>query len=177
MGSPDRLPSKSLSPLQVLSSHNNKPSTRKYRAIIVILFHSFIGPTEHCTSRSRGEWRGLSPKSKNALNAIDFTDPGGLLSALFKKLCRFLVKLVTNILKNFLFIQDHFEINVSPLTIGITAHFYKKMMTFAFPEKDAEIIDEDFEIEKKQKKKIRKSKVNYNVFFKQKKYDQYKERN
>ncbi|XP_023323171.1 protein KIAA0100 isoform X4 [Eurytemora carolleeae] len=55
-------------------------------------------------------------------------------------------------------VKDHFEINVSPLTIGITAHFYKKMMTFAFPEKDAEIIDEDFEIEKKQKKKLRKSK-------------------
>ena len=126
---------------------------------------------------SNYKYPGQRPKSKNALNAIDFTDPGGLLSALFKKLCRFLVKLVTNILKNFLFIQDHFEINVSPLTIGITAHFYKKMMTFAFPEKDAEIIDEDFEIEKKQKKKIRKSKVNYNVFFKQKKYDQYKERN
>jgi len=38
------------------------------------------------------------------------------------------------------------------------------MMTFAFPEKDAEIIDEDFEIEKKQKKKLRKSKVNYLCF-------------
>ena len=48
---------------------------------------------------------------------------------------------------------------MSPLTIGITAHFYKKMMTFAFPEKDADTIDEEFEIDKKQKKKSRKSKV------------------
>ena len=55
--------------------------------------------------------------------------------------------------------QDHFEINVAPLTICITALFYKKMMTFAFPEKDAETFDDDFEADKKSKKKNKKSKV------------------
>jgi len=55
-------------------------------------------------------------------------------------------------------VKDHFEINVSPLTIGITAHFFKKMIIFAFPEKDAEVNQEEFEMEKKQKKKNRKSK-------------------
>ena len=45
------------------------------------------------------------------------------------------------------------------MTIGITAHFFKKMIIFAFPEKDAEVNQEEFEMEKKQKKKNRKSKV------------------
>ena len=47
---------------------------------------------------------------------------------------------------------------MAPLTICITALFYKKMMTFAFPEKDAETFDDDFETEKT-KKKNKKSKV------------------
>ena len=56
------------------------------------------------------------------------------------------------------FLQDHFEINVAPLTIEITAQFYKKMMAFAFPEKDADAIEDDFEVERKQKKKVKKPK-------------------
>ena len=55
--------------------------------------------------------------------------------------------------------QDHFEINVAPLTICITALFYKKMMTFAFPEKDEASFDDDFDSDKKNKKKNKKSKV------------------
>jgi len=43
-----------------------------------------MGLTEHCTPRSRGGGGGLSPKFKNPLNTIDFTDPGGLISAWFK---------------------------------------------------------------------------------------------
>merc|ERR1719219_3226317 len=55
-------------------------------------------------------------------------------------------------------VKDHFEINVVPLTIGITAHFHKKMMAFAFPEKDPEQLEEEQEVEKKSKKKNKKSK-------------------
>jgi hypothetical protein len=54
--------------------------------------------------------------------------------------------------------QDHFEINVAPLTIGITAQFYKKMMAFAFPEKDTDTLEEDYELDKRQKKKVKKPK-------------------
>ena len=32
-------------------------------------------------------------------------------------------------------VNDHFEINLVPLTIGITQSFYKKIVLFAFPEK------------------------------------------
>jgi len=49
---------------------------------------------------------------------------------------------------------------VAPLTIEITAQFYKKMMAFAFPEKDADAIEDDFEVERKQKKKVKKPKEN-----------------
>ena len=55
-------------------------------------------------------------------------------------------------------VKDHFEINVVPLTIGITAHFHKKMMAFAFPEKDPDQLEEEQEVEKKSKKKNKKSK-------------------
>jgi len=53
-------------------------------------------------------------------------------------------------------VRDHFEINIAPLTINITAHFYKKMMNFAFPEKDEEQL-EDYEVDKKSKKKNKKN--------------------
>ena len=33
--------------------------------------------------------------------------------------------------------KDHFEINLVPLTIGITYVFFKKIMTFCFPEKSS----------------------------------------
>merc|ERR1719244_1564269 len=55
-------------------------------------------------------------------------------------------------------VRDHFEINIAPLTICITAHFYKKMMNFAFPEKDTEQLEEDYEDDKRQKKKNKKAK-------------------
>jgi len=54
-------------------------------------------------------------------------------------------------------VRDHFEINIAPLTINITAHFYKKMMNFAFPEKDAEHLEEDYDMDKKSKKKSKKN--------------------
>ena len=50
-------------------------------------------------------------------------------------------------------VRDHFEINIAPLTIGITAHFYKKMMNFFFPEQ----IEEE-EADRKQRKKAKKLK-------------------
>ena len=34
-------------------------------------------------------------------------------------------------------VHDHFEINLAPLTIGITQSFYKKIIAFCFPEKTA----------------------------------------
>eukprot|EP00090_Calanus_glacialis_P005198 TRINITY_DN14003_c0_g1_i1.p1 TRINITY_DN14003_c0_g1~~TRINITY_DN14003_c0_g1_i1.p1 ORF type:complete len:1873 (+),score=761.29 TRINITY_DN14003_c0_g1_i1:223-5619(+) len=54
-------------------------------------------------------------------------------------------------------VRDHFEINIAPLTINITAHFYKKMMNFAFPEKDTEQLEEDYDVDKKSKKKAKKN--------------------
>ncbi len=36
-------------------------------------------------------------------------------------------------------VHDHFEINVAPLTIGITQSFYKKIIAFCFPDKTAEV--------------------------------------
>lgn len=32
-------------------------------------------------------------------------------------------------------VKAHFEINLVPLTIGITQAFYKRIMAFCFPEK------------------------------------------
>jgi len=61
-------------------------------------------------------------------------------------------------------VRDHFEINIAPLTINITAHFYKKMMNFAFPEKDTEQLEEDFDVDKKSKKK-NKNKKNASTSF------------
>ena len=34
-------------------------------------------------------------------------------------------------------VKDHFEINVVPLTIGITQSFFKKIMAFCFPDREA----------------------------------------
>jgi hypothetical protein len=41
------------------------------------------------------------------------------------------------------------------------------MMAFAFPEKDADAIEDDFEVERKQKKKVKKPKENLpiSIFF------------
>ena len=39
-------------------------------------------------------------------------------------------------------VNDHFEINLVPLTIGITQIFYKKIMEFCFPNKPLDTIDE-----------------------------------
>ena len=53
-------------------------------------------------------------------------------------------------------VRDHFEINIAPLTIAITAQFYKRMMNFAFPEKDADALEDDYELDKKSKKQKKK---------------------
>lgn len=39
-------------------------------------------------------------------------------------------------------IKEHFEINVVPLTIGLTKKFYNTMLKFCFPERDPEGIEE-----------------------------------
>merc|ERR1712025_802732 len=49
-------------------------------------------------------------------------------------------------------VRDHFEINIAPLTIAITKQFYTRMLKFAFPEKVADQLEDDFEMEKKSKK-------------------------
>ena len=36
-------------------------------------------------------------------------------------------------------VKAHFEINLVPLTIGITQAFYKRIMTFCFPEKQSDL--------------------------------------
>ena len=54
---------------------------------------------------------------------------------------------------------------MAPLTINITAQFYKKMMAFAFPEKDTDTLEEDYEVDRKQKKKIKKPKGSRSCFF------------
>jgi len=59
-----------------------------------------------------------------------------------------------------LIVRDHFEINIAPLTIAITAHFYKKMMNFFFPEQ----IEEE-EVDRKQRKKTKKEKKGANTSF------------
>ena len=64
-------------------------------------------------------------------------------------------------------VRDHFEINIAPLTINITAHFYKKMMTFAFPEKDDDQLEvgyrEGVEKRKKKNKKSRSASTSFYV--------------
>ncbi|XP_066139777.1 protein hobbit isoform X1 [Euwallacea fornicatus] len=55
-------------------------------------------------------------------------------------------------------VKEHFEINLVPLTIGLTKKFYNTMMKFSFPERDAEASDfndrasEDGDAEVKNKK-------------------------
>jgi hypothetical protein len=39
-------------------------------------------------------------------------------------------------------VHDHFEINLAPLTIGITQSFYKKIIAFCFPDKTSEVTSE-----------------------------------
>ncbi|KAF5270674.1 hypothetical protein FQA39_LY01412 [Lamprigera yunnana] len=49
-------------------------------------------------------------------------------------------------------VKEHFEINVVPLTIGLTKKFYNTMLKFCFPEKDPDNIDgergEDMDVER-----------------------------
>ncbi|XP_050545881.1 protein KIAA0100 isoform X3 [Daktulosphaira vitifoliae] len=52
-------------------------------------------------------------------------------------------------------VKEHFEINVVPLTIGMTKKFYNIMMRFCFSERDSENIDN---IETEEKCKIKKNK-------------------
>ncbi|PNF40865.1 hypothetical protein B7P43_G15929 [Cryptotermes secundus] len=40
-------------------------------------------------------------------------------------------------------VKEHFEINVVPLTIGLTKKFYNTMLKFCFPERDPDTIDGD----------------------------------
>ncbi|XP_065335800.1 protein hobbit [Cloeon dipterum] len=40
-------------------------------------------------------------------------------------------------------VKEHFEINVVPLTIGLTKNFYNTMLKFCFPERDPNTIDDD----------------------------------
>ena len=71
-------------------------------------------------------------------------------------------------------VRDHFEINIAPLTINITAQFYKRMMNFAFPEKDAEHLDDEYEMEKKSKKnkkKLRGASTSFYVAYPEEKDD------
>ena len=58
-------------------------------------------------------------------------------------------------------VKDHFEINLSPLTINITHAFYFKIMHFCFPEKPE--YEEQFNAETKKKKKSGKNKSNFYV--------------
>uniref|UniRef100_A0A146MBQ1 UPF0378 protein KIAA0100 n=5 Tax=Lygus hesperus TaxID=30085 RepID=A0A146MBQ1_LYGHE len=46
-------------------------------------------------------------------------------------------------------VKEHFEINLVPLTIGLTKKFYNKMIKFCFSERDAEDESEDGEAAKK----------------------------
>ena len=71
-------------------------------------------------------------------------------------------------------VRDHFEINIAPLTINITAQFYKRMMNFAFPEKDADHLEDEYEIEKKSKKnkkKLRGASTSFYVAYPEEKDD------
>ena len=63
-------------------------------------------------------------------------------------------------------VRDHFEINIAPLTIAITALFYKRMMNFAFPEKDTDHLEDDYDVvDKKSKKHKKKSKTASTSFY------------
>lgn len=39
-------------------------------------------------------------------------------------------------------VKEHFEINIAPITIGMTYQFFKTLFKFCFPEKDPEKLDE-----------------------------------
>ncbi|ERL90639.1 hypothetical protein D910_07986 [Dendroctonus ponderosae] len=62
-------------------------------------------------------------------------------------------------------VKEHFEINLVPLTIGLTKKFYNTMMKFCFPERDTEVLDYndrasedgDSELQKSKKGKSKKS--------------------
>ena len=62
-------------------------------------------------------------------------------------------------------VRDHFEINIAPLTIAITAHFYKRMMNFAFPEKDPDQLEDEYEVDKKSRKSKKKSRAASTSFY------------
>ena len=49
--------------------------------------------------------------------------------------------------------KAHFEINLVPLTIGITQAFYKRIMAFCFPEKASDSSAEEAAIPSKDRKK------------------------
>lgn len=56
-------------------------------------------------------------------------------------------------------VKEHFEINVVPLTIGLTKKFYNTMMSFCFPGRDPDNIDGEGidEMEPADSKGLRKS--------------------
>ena len=49
-------------------------------------------------------------------------------------------------------VKAHFEINLVPLTIGITQAFYKRIMAFCFPEKASDTNSEELNPPKDRKK-------------------------
>ena len=49
-------------------------------------------------------------------------------------------------------VKAHFEINLVPLTIGITQAFYKRIMAFCFPEKISDLSQSEEKYESKDKK-------------------------
>ena len=49
-------------------------------------------------------------------------------------------------------VKAHFEINLVPLTIGITQAFYKRIMAFCFPEKISDLSHSEEKYESKDKK-------------------------
>lgn len=65
-------------------------------------------------------------------------------------------------------VKEHFEINLVPLTIGMTKKFYSTMMKFSFPEREREAenneysdrMSEDSETESNKVKKATKAKRN-----------------
>ncbi|XP_060521817.1 protein hobbit [Cylas formicarius] len=67
-------------------------------------------------------------------------------------------------------VKEHFEINLVPLTIGLTKKFYNTMMKFSFPERDSENADyndrasEDGDAEPKNKKSKSKKKSDSNFY-------------
>ena len=58
-------------------------------------------------------------------------------------------------------VKEHFEINVAPLTIGLTKKFYNTMVAFCFPGRDPDTIEGDNleDVDDHQKNSSRKSKA------------------